>query len=140
LSLVPKAVLMRSVRATLVAVPLGSVCAGLFLALVWAAQEGYIGALRDTLFVGALVAFGGAVVGLLPALAYGAVVHAFLMTQRWASYASALLVGVLPGLVWMPFDFGGGCLALVFGAPIALLTHWRVTRSFALSDDLTARR
>lgn len=120
---------MCSVRATLVAIPLGSLSAGLFIALALAIQEGDITALADTLLVGSLVALGGAVVGLLPALAYGAVVHAFLMTRQWASYASALLVGVLPGLGWMPFDFGGGCLALVFGAPIALLTHWRVTRS-----------
>jgi len=121
--------LSRSLRATLVSVPLGSLVVGLLFGVAAAVQEGSAKALPDTLFVGILLAVGGAIAALLPALAYGALAHAYLMAHRRATYATSLLVGILPGLCMMALDTGGGILVIAFGSSIALFTHWIVTSS-----------
>ena len=117
-----------SFAATLWSVPLGSLLVGLLFAAAATVQEGSAKALPDCLFVGGMVALGGMLAASLPALTYGAFVHAFLMARERATYFTSLLVGILPALCLMPFDRKGAILVGSFGSVIAVLTHWIATR------------
>jgi hypothetical protein len=119
-----KECIVHSFQATLLSVPVGSLVVGLLLGVALAVQEGSARALPDTLFVGGLVAIGGMLVALLPALTYGVFVHAFLLARQRATYFTSLLVGVLPALCLVPFDTNGAILVGSFGSVIAMMTHW----------------
>ena len=115
----------RSFGATLISVPVGSLVVGLLFAVAVTVQEGNAKALPDMLAVGGMVAVGGMLLALLPALTYGVFVHAFLMTHQRATYFTSLLVGVLPGLCLVPFT-SAWIMVGSFGASIAIFTHWIV--------------
>ena len=124
-----KKCIVHSFHATLLSVPLGSLLVGLLFGAALAVQEGSAKALPETLFAGGVVALGGMLIALLPALTYGVFVHAFLMARQRATYFTSLLVGALPALCLIPFDTNGAVLVGSFGSVIAVMTHWIAIRS-----------
>jgi len=117
----------------LISVPVGSLVVGLLMAAALAVEEG-ISRLPETLAIGGMVAVGGMVLALLPALTYGVVVHALLMAHQRATYATSLLAGVLPGLCLAAFDTNGGFLVGAFGSSIALVTQ-RIVRGLGEANE-----
>ena len=66
-------------------------------------------------------------IGLLPALAFGAPIYFVLMHYRKANWATVLLAGSLPGLFILFFSPELGLICLFAGVVIAAITHsvWR---------------
>ncbi len=63
------------------------------------------------------------VLGLIPALAFGAPIYAWLWRHGKATWISSLLVGLIPGLALAAFESELGMTAMICGAFVALLTH-----------------
>lgn len=77
---------------------------------------------------GGLVSFFALVYGAIPALLVGAPLYALLLHRGWATYLSAVLVGILPGLALLPIEQGLAYFFLAYGAPVAAATHFTASR------------
>jgi hypothetical protein len=62
-------------------------------------------------------------IGFLPALIYGAPVYAFVSLKRRASWLVVIGMGLLPGILMLPFDCVLATWALVCGVFVATMTH-----------------
>lgn len=115
--------LKRSILATCLAVPAASGLIGVSFGIALAVYEGTLTAVEDTLNVGGMIALVGCVLAVIPALLYGAPLHALLCKHGKATYVSSVSVGVAPALVIAPFDLGLAGWVFAFGGLIALFTH-----------------
>lgn len=70
--------------------------------------------------------------GLIPALLYGATSYAFLVRMKRASYFTSAILGCIPGLILLILDRSFGMLFIAFGAPVACCTHFFALQSPAL--------
>jgi hypothetical protein len=66
--------------------------------------------------------------GAIPAFIYGAPLYALLWQKNKASYWSALVIGILPGLALLLAWPDQGGMLLLFGAPVSLCTHFLAQR------------
>lgn len=71
-------------------------------------------------------------IGLLPALLYGATSYAFLVWLKRANYLTSAIIGSIPGCILLVIDQGLGMLFIAFGVPVACCTHYFAMRSAAL--------
>src|SRR5687768_15864950 len=72
----------------------------------------------------ALVGFGYTlVIGLVPVIAMGAPGYLALLRHNLARWPYVLLLGIVPGLIALPFGFWVGFWAILCGASVASLTH-----------------
>ena len=62
-------------------------------------------------------------IGVVPAIALGGPLYFLLLKHREARWLYVIMLGVSPGLVFLPFDFLLGTLAIVCGLLVASLTH-----------------
>lgn len=63
------------------------------------------------------------ILGFLPVVVIGAPGYLALLRSNRASWLHAVLLGMAPGLVALPFGAWTGFLAIVGGAAVATLTH-----------------
>ncbi len=63
------------------------------------------------------------ILGFLPVVVMGAPGYLALLRHNRARWLYALLLGIAPGLVALPFGAWTGFLAIVCGAAVAALTH-----------------
>ena len=72
----------------------------------------------------ATVTFGYTVIlGILPALLFGAPGYVLLLRKGLARWYYALALGALPGAIALPFDSNLGFWAIACGSVVALATH-----------------
>lgn len=115
-----------SVRAACLAIPTASASIGLVITAALLIQEASFSGLTEIFQIGLMVAAIGGLVAILPSLLYGAPLYAVLQEVGKASYASAFILGAFPAFVLVCVGVPRGEVApfLVFGALIALLTHY----------------
>jgi len=63
------------------------------------------------------------IIGVLPVVVVGAPGYVILLRKHLALWPYALGLGVLPGLLVLPFELSLGFWAIICGAAVALLTH-----------------
>ncbi|MGY1411246.1 hypothetical protein ACW5EG_16950 [Luteimonas sp. A611] len=63
------------------------------------------------------------IIGFLPVVVIGAPGYVALLRKHLARWPYALGLGVLPGLLVLPFELSLGFWAIICGAAVALLTH-----------------
>ncbi|MFC0682554.1 hypothetical protein ACFFGH_32385 [Lysobacter korlensis] len=116
--------LTYSLLATLLALPAGAVAAGLAVGLFgfFSAPDSALG-LAQNIGIGLFSAIPAVLLGLVPALVWGAPAYAALAAQGRESFLSATIVGALPGLLILPAERQLGVLFILFGVPVALCTH-----------------
>ena len=116
----------RVVRAELVTLGWLAVCAIAFASFAYfsdsklSAEDGF----NQALWLCALFF----AVGFLPVLLYGAPAYTWLNQNGRARWWSALLVGMLPGVVILPLEPSIGAYALAAGGTVSLLTHLVIAR------------
>ncbi len=76
---------------------------------------------------GKMVFLSTLLIGILPALAFGAPIYFALTHYRKANWATVLIAGSLPGLFILFFSTELGLICLAAGVVIAAITHsvWR---------------
>jgi hypothetical protein len=62
-------------------------------------------------------------IGSLPVIALGAPIYAWLLTVSKASWATALAIGIAPGLALLLIAYDLGLAAIACGTVVALITH-----------------
>lgn len=70
-----------------------------------------------------LVAIYSVAFGAIPALCFGAPAYTWLRHTGRASWPLVIIVGLLPGLVVLPFELDLGMWFVVAGVAVALVTH-----------------
>lgn len=125
--------LTYTLLATLFALPLGSFAAGLmigFHGLVVA--SGDFAKFPEALGFAMSAALLAVLLGVLPALVYGAPVYAWLSRHHYANALTAIGVGALPGVLLLPSEplFAG--LVLLFGVCVSVTTHLLVRKRLAM--------
>jgi hypothetical protein len=65
-----------------------------------------------------------AILGLVPALLFGAPSHLILVRRNLARWPYILLLGAAPGLLALKFDITLGFFAIICGVSVAVLTHF----------------
>ncbi|WP_460457169.1 hypothetical protein [Arenimonas alkanexedens] len=69
-----------------------------------------------------------AIIGLLPAVLYGAPGYVGLLRHNRARWPYVLMLGVLPGVLLLPFELSLGFFAVLCGAAVSLVTHFLCRR------------
>ena len=112
--------LARTELAALAAlVAVASLVAGFSAVQAWLAPSAVLGIAGS-----AAVVFGYIlIIGSIPALAFGAPVYAFLWHRGKASWAKALILGLLPGFALLFVATDLGLWSLACGAIVAAATH-----------------
>jgi hypothetical protein len=64
-----------------------------------------------------------AIIGVLPAVLYGAPIYALLAHTGRVSWAAVVVLGIVPGALALPFEAGLGGWALGCGLVVASITH-----------------
>ena len=116
--------LTYSMLATLAGLPLGCVVGGLligFYALL--AETGNLGQFPEAFTFGLFVATVAAFIGILPSFLYGAPLYALLSKHKVANALTAPFIGIVPGLLALPFEPNTAVLILLFGGCVSLATH-----------------
>ena len=63
------------------------------------------------------------IIGFTPVVVIGAPGYVVLLRKHLARWPYALFLGMLPGLLVLPFELSLGFWAIICGAAVALLTH-----------------
>lgn len=123
------AYLKVSFTAILVGLPVGSIMGGLgfsLYSLVTGSQE-YAG-LGDAIQTGLFFSLFAVLIGFLPALLYGAPLHALLARRGVSNCWSSAALGAVPGAVLLIRSPGLGLIAMYFGVCIAIASQWFANR------------
>ena len=116
--------LTYSLLATLAGLPVGALAGGLVLgALGYFGHTGISFGLSQSLGVAFVSAIPAILLGLVPALLWGAPAYALLAAGGHAGWFGAVVVGVAPGIAAMAFAPEWGALLVMFGVPVAISTH-----------------
>ncbi|RNF86318.1 hypothetical protein [Montanilutibacter psychrotolerans] len=110
-----------SVLATVAGVPVGSLAGGLLVSLYAIVIRPW--AVLEAILLGLMVSMVAAIIGILPALVYGASIDALLSRRGLANYLSSAAIGVVPGLLALVFAAGWTWFVMFFGACVAIATH-----------------
>lgn len=126
-----RAALKNSVIAALFGVPVGAVIGGLGIGLYYFFSERVDGPrFSDAILTGLTFSLFAALLGIIPALVYGAPVHALLSRRGISNYLSSTAIGAAPGAVMTaaaPSE-GIGLFTLIFGACMAIAGQWFANR------------
>lgn len=116
--------LLYSVLATLLALPVGSVMGGLAFAVFgYFVPFGVPLSFQQNLIIGLVALIPIVLLGLVPALAWGAPAYAWLAWRSHASFFRAALIGLVPGVLSMGIDRNWGMSFALLGALVGMLTH-----------------
>ena len=131
--------LVYALLATLAALPLGCLAGGVAFALYgYLSGPGVWDTASVALLFGGAVALVAVLVGILPALLYGAPIYALASQRGRANVAVALAIGVLPGIHLLPLEKELAVFVLVFGPCVAVATHLLVKRRLSRVRGLGA--
>jgi hypothetical protein len=131
--------LTYSLLATLAGLPVGCVVGGLLIGFYGLlAETGDLGQFPGAFTFGLFVAMVAAFIGILPSFVYGAPLYALLSKHNVANALTALSIGIIPGLLALPFEPSMAVFVLLFGACIALATHLFAKRRLARLAGLGA--
>ena len=84
--------------------------------------------------LGLYMAMFATIIGVLPALLYGAPAYALSVYIGRPSYLMSAGIGGLPGVLLFAFDSDYGLLLLLFSVPTAVITHFLAKRSAPLQE------
>lgn len=124
--------LAYSAFAALAGLPVGCLLVGVMMMLYGLLSEpAGTDAFFTFAFFSLFVAMVAMLVGVLPVFLYAIPIYAWLSQRGWANIATALCIGLAPGVAISAFDAVEAALPMIFGASVALCTHFVAKRRLA---------